>query len=213
MRSTTVLAGVLCAAFCAVASAQSLNIDVGTQNPAPAFFYAGPGNSAGQWNIYAGGVSSGLLDLAGSPTAASISGTGGFLSSFNDPLTLGDDQNLLDDYLAIPFIDTYTVSGLAAGSYDVYVTTWTFGPLSTGIDVNSLGMQIIGGTWPGNFVAGSTHSLHSVSITSGQDITIGVFSINGALGAVSGIQIVQIPAPSAGAIMLSFGMLAARRRR
>ncbi len=197
----------------ASATAQSLNIDVGNASPLPSSTYGGAAPSAGVWNSYIGGATGGLLNLAGAPTAVGISGTGGFLAGFNDPLTLGDDDALLDDYLAIPFIETYTVSGLAAGAYNVYVTTWTFGPLSTGIDVNGLGMQVIGGVWPGGFVPGSTHSVHSVTLGTSQNLVIDVFSVNGALGAISGIQIVQIPAPQSAGVLLVAALAATRRRR
>lgn len=210
MRHTKAL--LASALLSACASAQSMNIDVGAANPVPSSAYGGPAGSVGVWNQYTGGVSAGLLDLAGNATGVSISGTGGFLSGFNDPLTLGDDEALLDDYLAIPFIETYTVGGLSAGAYDIYVTTWTFGPLSTGVDVNAQGMQVIGGVWTGGFVPGATHSLHSVTLASAQDLVIDIFSINGALGAISGIQIVQIPAP-AGAGAFALGALALARRR
>lgn len=215
MRTTTTLIAttlVSAGALGASAAAQSMNIDVGNASPVPSSVYGGPAGSAGAWNQYTGGVSAGLLDLAGNSTGVSVSGTGGFLSGFNDPLTLGDDDALLDDFLSIPFIETYTVSGLAAGAYDIYVTTWTFGPLSTGVDVNNLGMQVIGGVWTGGFVPGATHSLHSVTLGSAQDLVIDIFSINGALGAISGIQIVQIPAPGA-TIGLALGGLALTRRR
>lgn len=195
------------------AHAQSMNIDFGTATPLPSSSYGGPAGSAGVWNLYAGGAASGLLDLTGNTTGVSIAGTGGFASDFMDPLTTGDDEALLDDYLAIPFFETYTISGVAAGSYDIYVTTWTFGPLSTGVEVNSLGMQAIGGVWTGGFVQGLTHSLQSITLASAQDIVIDVSSINGALGSISGVQIVQIPAPASGALMLCLAGLTARRRR
>lgn len=215
MRTTTTLVAtalVSAGALGADAAAQSMNIDVGNATPVPSSAYGGPAGSAGVWNQYTGGALAGLLDLSGNATGVSIAGTGGFLAGFNDPLTLGDDGALLDDYLNITFIETYTFSGLSAGAYDIYVTTWTFGPLSTGVDVNTQGMQVIGGVWTGGFVPGATHSLHSVTLASAQDLVIDIFSIDGALGAISGIQIVQIPSPG-GAGALALGALALTRRR
>lgn len=212
-KSLFVSATISAGAIGANAAAQSMNIDVGATNPVPSSAYGGPAGSVGVWNQYIGGVSAGLLDLAGNATGVSISGTGGFLSGFNDPLTLGDDDALLDDFLNIPFIETYTVSGLSAGAYDIYVTTWTFGPLSTGVDVNTQGMQVIGGVWTGGFVPGATHSLHAVTLASAQNLVIDIYSINGALGAISGIQIVQIPAPGAACVLALGAFASARRRR
>lgn len=195
------------------AQAQSMNIDFGTATPIPSSSYGGAAGSPGVWNVYGGGAASGLLDLSGNATGVSVSGSGGFASDFMDPLTTGDDDALLDDFLAIPFFETYTLSGVAAGTYDVYVTTWTFGPLSSGIDVNGLGMQVIGGVWTGGFVPGATHSLHTVTLASAQNLVIDVSSIDGALGTISGVQLVLVPAPGAAAALgLGVATLARRRR-
>lgn len=194
------------------ARSQSMNIDFGTATPIPSTAYGAAAGSVGVWNVYGGGAASGLLDLSGSATGVSISGSGGFASDFMDPLTAGDDDALLDDFLAIPFFETYTLSGMAAGTYDVYVTTWTFGPLSSGIDVNGLGMQVIGGVWAGGFTQGVTHSLHTVTLASAQDLVIGVSSIDGALGTISGVQIVQVPTPAA-CSLVGGGLFIGRRRR
>lgn len=196
----------------ASAQAQSMNIDFGTATPIPSSSYGGAAGSVGVWSVYGGGAASGLLDLSGNATGVSISGSGGFASDFMDPLTTGDDDALMDDFLAIPFFETFTVSGIAAGTYDVYVTTWTFGPLSSGIDVNGLGMQVIGGVWTGGFTQGVTHSLHTVTLASAQNLVIDVSSIDGALGVISGVQIVQVPAPGAVAL-LGAGVFVGRRRR
>jgi len=207
---TAVAVSVLCVAGSSVLS-QSFNIDFGNANPAPAATYGAASGSAGFWNPYAGGPM-GLANLSGSPTAVTISGgPTGFLAGFNDPLTLGDDDALLDDYIGIPFIDTWTVSGLAAGTYDVYGYTWTFGPLSTGIDVNGQGVQVIGGVWPGSFTPG-TYSYHTVTLAANQPLVIDVYSINGALGTIAGLQIVAVPAPSAGALLAIGAGLLGRRR-
>ncbi|MBX3357844.1 MAG: hypothetical protein KF745_05390 [Phycisphaeraceae bacterium] len=195
------------------ALAQSFNIDVGAATPTPSNAYGAAAAQPGVWNAYAGGTLSNLLDTGGSVTAAAITATGGFASGFNDPLTLGDDEALFDDFLAIPFFETYTVSGLAPGNYDVFVYTWTFGPLSSGFDVNAQGMQVVGGVWANAFTQGVTHSFNSVSLSSGQNITIDVHSINGALGAITGIQIVPIPTPAAPALLLPAAATALLRRR
>lgn len=191
--------------------AQAFNIDFGTTSPVPSVPYGAASGQAGHWNVFAGGPTA-LQNTAAAATGVSIVDTlFSFPSGANDPLTLGDDDALLDDYMAVPFHAVYTVNGLAAGTYDVYSYTWTFGPLSTGIDVNTQGVQVIGGVWSGSFTPGS-YSLHTVTIAASQPLVIDVYSINGALGAIAGVQIVPVPTPGAAAAM-GLGALAALRRR
>lgn len=209
MRTSIALLG-LCVCV-AGASGQSFNIDFGNANPSPAPTYGAASGSVGFWNVYSGGAM-GLADLSGSPTGVSISGgTTGFLGAANDPATLGDDDALLDDYIGIPFIDTWTVTGLAAGTYDVYGYTWTFAALPSGFDMNGLGMQAVGGAWPGSFQPG-LYSLHTVTLTANQPLVVDLYSINGALGVISGLQIVLVPQPGAG-VLLALGCGGAFRRR
>lgn len=211
MRS--IVLSCVASALATSAAAASINIDFGVANPPPAPTYGAAASTPGFWNIF-NGAPTPLLDLSASPTGASLSMVGtGFLGGFNDPLTLGNDDLLLDDFIAIPVTDIYTVTGLPAGTYDVYVYTWTFGPLSTGITVNSQPMQVIGGTWPGFHALGASYSLDTVTLAANQPLIIRADSIGGALGAVSGIQIVEVPAPGAGAAMLALAAVTARRRR
>lgn len=202
--------------LCVVGSsalAQSFNIDFGNGNPAPSSAYGAASGSVGFWNTYAGGPMA-LSNVSATLTPVTIAGgPTGFLNSFNDPLTLGDDDSLLDDYIGIPFIDTWVVNGLAAGTYDVYGYTWTFGPLSTGIDVNLQGQQVIGGVWPGSFTP-TMYSHHTVTLVANQPLVIDVYSINGALGAIAGLQIVPTPTPGTGALLaVGAGVFGVRRRR
>jgi len=197
-------------------AAQSFNIDIGNATPTPSSSFGAAAGQAGVWNTYVGGTLNGLFDTGGNATAVSMSGTsGGFLGSFSDPTTFGDDDALMDDGMLIPFFETYTVSGLAAGSYSIYYYVWTVSPLPTGLDINGQGMQTIGGSWPGGYVAGTTHAVTSVQLTSGQDLVIDVHSINGALGSFTGLQIVPVPAPGAGALGAAalLGLGRGRRRR
>lgn len=192
---------------------QAINIDFGNASPTPGNAYGAAAGQAGAWNTYLGPTLSGLLNTSAAVTGASISGgSSGFLAGVNDPLTLGGDDDLLDDYIGIPYIETYTVNGLAAGTYNIYGYTWTFGPLSTGIDVNGQGMQTIGGVWPGSFSPG-TYSLHTVTLGASQPLVIDVYSINGALGAIAGVQIVPVPTPGAAAVLGLGGLAALRRGR
>jgi hypothetical protein len=210
MRSTIALSALCLSA--AAACGQSFNIDFGTANPPPAPVYGAASGSAGFWNIYPGGVMP-LSNLSGGPTGVTISGGAtGFLGSANDPLTLGDDDALLDDFIGIPVIDTWIVTGLAPGNYDVYGYTWTFNALPSGFDVNAQGMQVAGGAWPGSFQPG-LYSHHTVTIAPNQPMLVSLYSINGAIGVISGLQIVAAPAPGATALLACGGLACGRRRR
>jgi len=204
------------ASLCLVGTcaAQSFNIDIGNATPTPSSSFGAASGQTGVWNTYLGGTLGGLLDTGGNATGVSMSGTsGGFLGSFSDPTTLGDDDALMDDGMLIPVFETYTVSGLAAGNYSIYYYVWTVSPLPTGLDINGQGMQSIGGAWPGGYVAGTTHSVTSVQLAAGQDLVIDVHSINGALGSFTGLQIVPVPAPGAGVAALVALALGGRVRR
>ena len=205
---------VLALALAPLASAQNFNIDFGSATSTPAFFFGAAG-PAGVWDQYITSPANGLMDTSGNISSVNLTATNAFAtfpSGYNDPMTIVDDEFLMDDYIAITFIETYSFTGMAAGTYNVYTYTWTFGPLSTGIDVNATGQQVIGGTWTGGYLLGTTHSLHTVTIPANGTINIRVVSIDGALGAISGVQIVQVPTP-AGASVLALGAMAMTRRR
>ncbi|MFT3686664.1 MAG: hypothetical protein QM783_17385 [Phycisphaerales bacterium] len=216
MRSSYTLSALipLCLSA-AAASAQSFDIDFGTGNATPTTGYGAAAglSGAGFWNTYPGGTMP-LADLAGNPTGVSITGgVTSFPGFANDPATVGNDDALLDDFLGIPVIDTWTVTGLAAGTYDVYGYTWTFAALPSGFDVNGAGMQVAGGAWPG-FYAPGLYSLHSnVTIAPNQPLVVTLYSINGAIGVISGLQIVQTPAPGAAVLLACGGLFVGRRRR
>ncbi|MFO0962574.1 MAG: hypothetical protein U0625_06660 [Phycisphaerales bacterium] len=194
------------------ASAQSFNIDFGNTTPTPGSGFGAAAGQAGVWNTYAGGTLVGLAGLGGGATGVTLTGTGGSLAGYNDPNTFGDDEALIDDGLVIPFLESYSFSGLAAGTYDVYVYTWTFQQLPTAVNVNGSGYTVVGGAWPGGYVQGVTHSLSTVTIAANQALNIDIFTVNGAIGCVTGVQLVQVPAPGAAAVMGAL-LLRSRRRR
>lgn len=197
----------------APALAQSMNIDFGVATPAPSAGFGAAAASPGAWNVFSNSPT-GLFDLAGNLTGATLSGTGGgFLGGNNDPLTFGDDEALMDDAVLIPFMETYTFTGLQAGTYNVFAYTWTVANLPTQLNVQNQGFQLVGGAWPGGYVPGITHSITQVNLGAGQPLTVQVFSVNGALGAINGVQLVLVPAPGAGALLAAAGLVAFRRRR
>jgi hypothetical protein len=202
------------AAACGLSShalAQNFNVDCGTLTPTPSPSFGAASGQTGFWNAYAGGALGGLVTTSGGASSVSITGTGGFLGGYNDPGTFGDDEALMDDSLIVPFWETYTISGLAAGSYDVYVYVWTQNALPTGVDVQGQGMQAVGGAWAGGYATGVTHALASVTLAPSQALIIDIHSINGALGGFCGFQIVEVPGPSGLAVLA--GAAAARGRR
>lgn len=211
-----VLLTLSCCALAALASpagfAQSLNIDVGVATPAPALSFGAAAASPGVWSVFANAPTP-LVDLAGNPTGITMSGTaGGFLAAYNDPGTFGDDEALIDDGIVVPVQETYTISGLAPGTYDVYTYVWTFNALPTDISINGAPFQTVGGAWPNGFVQGVTHAKHSITLAPSQPLTIGIYSVNGALGSFTGAQLVQTPEPAGAAALLVAAALAKRRR-
>ncbi len=201
--------------FVSVASAQNFNIDFGGTNPAPASSF-GAASQIGFWNSYSGGLQSGFVDIGGNNTGVSIQQVGpGFVGAFPDPTTFGNDELLLDDQITSPVTDIYTVTGLTAGTYNIYSYTWTFGALSTGFTVNSQPQQIVGGTWTGSYIQGQTYAFNTVTLATNQPLIIQVDSIGGALGAMTGLQIVtSVPSPvcAGPAVVMLFGFICARRR-
>ena len=193
--------------------AQSFNIDFGNATPAPSLTYGAASGQTGFWDIYAGGFVGSLFNTSGAPTSVSINAIGpNFLGANPDPLTLGDDEALLDDGMGYPFADTYTILGLAAGRYQVYCYTWTFGVLTADVSVNLSPSQQIGGPWTGSFTPGM-YSLHTVTIAPAQPLIIQAGNVNGALGAITGVQIVSVPTPGAAGLLAIAGIGATGRRR
>ncbi|MGH7131406.1 MAG: hypothetical protein ACREJO_05625 [Phycisphaerales bacterium] len=166
----------------------------------------------GFWDVYAGVLLPGLFNTAGAPTGVSLNSTGaGFLAANNDPGTFGDDEALLDDAMGYPFADTYTFTGLAAGTYQVYCYTWTFSVLTADVSVNASPSQQIGGVWSGSFTPGM-YSLHTVTIGASQPLIIQAGNVDGAIGAITGVQIVPVPTPGAAGLLAMVGIIAGRRR-
>lgn len=193
--------------------AQSFNIDFGNATPAPSVSYGAASGQNGFWDVYAGGFVGGLFNTSGGLTGVSINALGpNFLGANPDPLTLGDDEALLDDGMGYPFADTYTISGLAAGTYQVYCYTWTFSVLTADVSVNSSPSQQIGGVWAGSFTSGM-YSLHTVTIGASQPLVIQAGNVNGAIAAITGVQIVAVPSPGAAGLLAIAGVGVMGRRR
>jgi hypothetical protein len=184
----------------AVASAQSFNLDLGTWNPAPSAAFGAAANQPGTWNQIdcIAGTPTALVDLAGAPSAVTIRRTGGSgqCFAFDHPLTLGDDELLLDDAYDLNSTSTFRIAGLAAGDY--VVTTYAWAPDGdmhrTGVVVNGGSQTLVGGAWTGAYMLGVTHSVDTVTLAPGAEIVI-VVSIVTNFGTFNGVQVHRIEPP------------------
>ena len=208
-----ILAIVAVAALATPAMAQSFNSDSGTVFGLPSSLYgaaAGPAY-AGTWNSH--GPAYNPVGLNGVALAGvNVTSFGGFAGfSFNNPGTIGDDQALMDD--GIDGTHNVTVTGLSAGTYNVFTYAWAPDSAAafTNVSVNGQPNQLIGGAWPGGHQQGVTYALHTVNLLAGQSINI-VTSAGISFSTFNGFQIALVPGP-AGLAMLGMGLLASRRRR
>src|SRR5689334_18267963 len=127
MRSHFLSALVL-ALLHAGALAQSFNIDLngGTGSAGagvPAATFGAAANQPGTWNNAPTGVATAvpLVNLAGTATSATLTRSSGALAySFNNTLTTGDFELLMDDIDCPPSPFTYTLNNLIPGAYRVY---------------------------------------------------------------------------------------------
>ena len=193
-RATVLLCAVLILCSLGLPSAamatSAINVDLHRGDPdpqnagTPSNTYAAASSQAGTWN----GVTvlnvgpHPLLDIDGNPSVASLT-----LSSIiggrvdNNPTTFGDDEALLDDGYNIPDgLTTFvilTVSGLAAGQYQVYTYAWdpsVPSNRSTTVDVNGTGVVVVAppdDVFDG-YTIGETHAVHSATIGAGNDLVI-----------------------------------------
>jgi hypothetical protein len=182
------------------ASAQSFNVDMGTLNAAPSSAFGAAANQPGTWNPVDCDLpgATALVDLAGTPTGATIVRAGGVGGNFstNHPGTLADDELLLDDADDFFGATTWTISGLAAGTYEV--TTYGWAPDSdgyrTGVSVNGGPTTVVGGAWSGSYVLGVHHALDTVVIAPGETIAITV-SVVLDFGTFNGVQLRALAPP------------------
>ena len=186
-----------------LASAQSFNVDVGDNTvlyPVPVDSYGAGASQAGCWKAVSWPYNATLVHLDGSPSSVTTSSTSS--SSYNHfPSSLtGEDRNFMVDIPNLPAIGGpwfWTISGLQAGSYELYTYAWA--PENNGnlTRVSVAGStdpaQDIGGPWSGSpHVAGITYALHHV-VVSGGVLSIEVEGLNNTAGSVNGFQLVFAP--------------------
>jgi hypothetical protein len=184
---------ILCGA--APAFAQSINIDYGIGAGSPRDAYGAAAGQPGLWNILPGNddAPQPLLDTRGEPTRVTVTPS---LPSgpafFDNPDTPGDDGALMDDYLDLhSHPQTFTFSGLHAGTFTVFTYAWApdSPDFTTFVDVNSLGGVAVGGPWPGHQQEGINYARHIVSLAEGEDLIVYTFSPSH--GTLNGLQIVE----------------------
>lgn len=212
LHRTSVLAslGVVALGVFSTARAQDFNVDVGTTYGIPPATYGAGAAQPGVWNGLASLGRTGpysdlaLENTAGVTTAVAVSNVGGFGDAAQDNIgtAVGGDQELMDDYqdVSIPQFappTTWTFTGLANGSYEVYTYAWApdsdlaFSNVSVA-GTTSTNPQICGGPWPGVQTLGITYTRHSVVVTTGT-ISITIASRAFGPGTVNGFQLDQLP--------------------
>jgi hypothetical protein len=198
----------LASAACALASAplcaQSFNVDIGLDFGAPFDAYGAAASQPGRWNeLDMTGTTftpNALLDLSGAAATATIefnkAGAGNL--SFDNLLTTGNDESLLDDFNDIGSLTNskvkYTFAGLLPGDYDVYVYSWAPDqPLNYVSNVEVIGgangIQACGGNdWTGAHVLGETYVMDTYTSIAGEVIVR--ITTNAGFATCNGIQIV-----------------------
>ncbi len=224
MRSISKLWIALVLSLDSSALAQSFNVDVGANTTfgVPSASYGAAAGSPGIWNGFSATTigSAPLVDLAGAPSAVTLSivgGQGDF--QFDNPATTGDDQALMDDTgdlnLASGGFDTatYTFLGLANGRYRVYVYAWAPDTPAFTTDVLARGgepcVETCGGQgWTGTHVEGATYVVQDVVVSTGA-LSVDL-ATNLGWGSCNGIQLVK--RPSLGIETSTLGVITGRCR-
>jgi len=186
-----------------VARSQAFNINIigPAQPPGPSSSYGGAIGQAGKWNVFSGTTTfSSLIDVSGTATNVFMKNTGGNDNNFNNPLTTGDDESLLDNYTnsgGPGNIYAFAIRDIAFGDYLVITYAWS--PKDPVNDVTVVTVsnstdpaQKVGGQdWGGSHQLGVTYAAHRVTVSSTDsfDITIEASSGEGRFG---GIQVMPI---------------------
>jgi hypothetical protein len=125
---------------------------------------------------------------------------GGSAFQFDNPGTVGDDNNLMDDGQTVglvPVSTTWTFSGLQSGDYRLYTYAWAGDNPASQSTVSAgmvTGRRTVGGAWPGQQQEGVTYAVHLFSIQAGAQISVMIASTAG-IARVNGFQLVLAPPP------------------
>ena len=193
---------VLVHVFAGQASAQAINIDIGSMNAAPSNAYGAAAAQTGVWNQLVTETPTALLDTSGGSTGVSVSASvfNDFAFGFDNALTTGDDGLLLDDghdgALTLDF------TGLAAGHYEVSTYAWApDSPVSFFTDVDVPGspdpVQAVGGAnWTGVHVLGDTYARHRFTVSAGTLQIVCTPSAGTTFATINGLQIEPVGTPA-----------------
>jgi hypothetical protein len=213
LLAVTVGAGAYAAPLAFGQFAGGVNIDfnaaAGAGAGQPTILYAGAAAQGGYWNPlnppYTGGTGATVRDLGNSVNAVTCSfvtatATGSF--AFNNALTSGDEELLLDDGHNLGGAGgsaLYAIGSFAPGVYEVY--TYAVAPdnasYRTAVSVytadSAAGEQLVGGAVPagGVLTQGVTHARHSLSLARSGPISISAATDTG-FGSVNGVQIKRL---------------------
>ncbi|MBL8858275.1 MAG: hypothetical protein JNL28_07230 [Planctomycetes bacterium] len=185
MNSTTIRTAAAVLGLASATFAQSFNIDVGsTTYPTPSAALGAGAAQPGTWNSKDPGVAGplALVDLSGAPTGVTFALTAGSGGAFfsNNAGTTGDDEALMDDaqFPSTAGGATWTIAGLAAGTYQVFTYAWAPDSANylSNVSVNGGPPTCVGGAWPGTYTLGVTHAVDTVVVPPGGSITIAFVS-------------------------------------
>ena len=176
LHSMAMLFACVCS-LSASAMAQSLNLRFGTAATTPSATYAAAG-LPGVWNAYEvtpGYAHQPLVNLQGQSIAAVFYQYGNStMLSFNNPLTSGDDEKLMDSMMLStnnPVDGCFWVDGLWLGPYEVTIYAMTPNDPArmnrTRVDNGSPGPVMVGGTWQGQHQSLVTYARFNVTTTDG----------------------------------------------
>src|SRR5262249_34174672 len=135
-----------------------------------------------------------LVGLGGASSSVSITCIGaGYSFDYDNALTSGDDEKLMDDTSDPSPYSNWKIDGLAPGNYRLYTYAWAPDNATYLSYVDVLGSadaaQFVGGTWPGGYASGVTHAIHHVTIAAGGSIVIAV-SVGSGYASLDGFQVV-----------------------
>ena len=174
-------------------SAQDLNIDFGANAGAPAMGHAGAG-MAGEWNTLGFPLAGSLVDTSGVAVPATVTTLSSQIEfSFDNLLTSGDDEALMDDGFDPGLSDSLVFSGLEDGLYSVFTYAWAPDSefFTTLVDVpgSPSGAQVVGGLWSGGYELGAHYARHEVVVTGGA-LQIDL-SVDSGFATCNGVQLVR----------------------
>lgn len=174
--SIALVFGVVCS-LADDSAGQSLNIRFGTAATTPSSAYAAAG-LPGAWNSFLvtpGYQQQSLVGLQGTAIAAKYYQYGNSsMLTFDNPLTSGDDEKLMDSMLLSsnsPVDGCFWINGLTLGTYEVTLYAMTPNDASllnrTRVDFATPAEEMVGGAWPGHHQSPVTFARSIVTTTNG----------------------------------------------